>query len=53
MAQKLDGDMRQGPSMCACHLGFIQQIITIDARNNTTTIQLRSFAKIYLHLTKK
>jgi hypothetical protein len=22
MAQNLDGDMRQGPSMCACHLGF-------------------------------
>jgi hypothetical protein len=44
MAQTLDGDMRQGPTMCACHLGFIQQIITIDARNNNTTIQLRSFA---------
>jgi hypothetical protein len=22
MARNLDGDMRQGPIMCACHLGF-------------------------------
>jgi hypothetical protein len=32
MAKNLDGDMRQGPTMCACPLGFIQQIITINAR---------------------
>jgi hypothetical protein len=32
MARNLDGDMRQGPTMCACPLGFIQQIITINAR---------------------
>jgi hypothetical protein len=32
MAKNLDGDMRQGPTMYACPLGFIQQIITINAR---------------------
>jgi hypothetical protein len=53
MAQNLDGDMKQGPTMCACHLGFIQQIITMDARNNNTTIELRTFVEIHLHLTKK
>jgi hypothetical protein len=27
MAEKsLKGDMRQGPMICGCHLGFIQQI---------------------------
>ena len=48
IAENLDGDMRQGPTMCACHLGFIQQIITIYVRNNNTTIQLRIFAEIHL-----
>jgi hypothetical protein len=51
--KSLSGDMRQGPIMCACHLGFIQKIIKKYARNNNTTIYSRSFAEIYLHITKK
>jgi hypothetical protein len=46
--------MRQGPSMCACHLGFNSTNYNHKCKkNNTTTIQLRSFAEIHLHLTKK
>jgi hypothetical protein len=54
MAKDLDGDMRQGPSMCACPLGFKSANYNHKCkRNKTTTIHSRSFAEIYLHLTKK
>jgi hypothetical protein len=54
MAEILDRDMRQGPSMCGCPLGFKSTNYNHKCkRNNATTIQLRSFAEIYLHLTKK
>jgi hypothetical protein len=43
-ARNLDGDMRQGPTMCACPLGFIQQIITINARE----IKLQPFIQEFL-----
>jgi hypothetical protein len=46
--------MTQGPSMCACRLGFNSANYDYKCKkNNTTTIQLRSFAEIHLHLTKK
>jgi hypothetical protein len=44
MARNLDEDMRQGPTMCACPLGFIQQIITINARE----IKLQPFIQEFL-----
>jgi hypothetical protein len=54
MARNLDGDMRQGPKMCACSLGFIQQIITINAREIKLQPFIQEFfAEIYLQLTKK
>jgi hypothetical protein len=54
MARNLNGDMRQGPTMCACPLGFIQQIITINAREIKLQPFIQEvFVEIYLHLTKK
>jgi hypothetical protein len=54
MAQNLGRDMRQGPLACACHLGFNSTNYKNKCKkNNTTTIQSRIFAGIYLHLTKK
>jgi hypothetical protein len=54
MAEKsLNGDMRQGPTMCACHLGFIQQNYKYMQEISNATIQSRSFAEKYLHITKK
>jgi hypothetical protein len=54
MAQNLGRDMRQGPLECACHLGFDSTNYNNKCKKrNTTTIQSRIFAGIYLHLTKK
>jgi hypothetical protein len=54
MAQNLGRDMKQGPLACACHLGVNSTNYNNKCKkNNTTTIQSRSFAEIYLHLTKK
>jgi hypothetical protein len=45
MASNLGRDMRQGPSMCVCHLGFNSTNYNHKCKKkNTTTIQLRIFA---------
>jgi hypothetical protein len=53
MAKNLDGDMRQGPTMCACPLGFIHKNYKYMQEISNATIQSRSFAEKYLHITKK